>query len=380
MIRSLPFDEGHDIFRTHVRKFLDRECVPHVDQWLADGIVPKEIWYKAGEAGLLCMSQPEEYGGAGGSFLHTTILVEEMADALIEGPGWGLHNDIVAPYIENYGSEDQKQNWLPKMATGELIGAIAMTEPGTGSDLQGIKMTAVKDGNHYVINGQKTFITNGQNANLIIVVAKTDPEMGAKGTSLIVVETDDADGFKRGRNLEKVGCHAQDTSELFFDDVRVPTSNLLGAESGQGFIQLMEQLPQERLLVGVQAVAAAEAALRITAEYVKERKAFGRAIADFQNTRFKLAEVKTKVTAGRMFVDRCIELLLEGNLDVTTGAMVKLWTSEMEFEVMDECLQLFGGYGYMSEYPISRMWAGARVQRIYAGTSEIMKELIGRTI
>lgn len=380
MIRSLPFEEDHEIFRTHVRRFLDRECVPHVDKWISDGIVPKEVWHKAGQAGLLCMSQKEEYGGAGGNFLHTTILVEETADALVEGPGWGLHNDIVAPYIEKYGSEDQKMNWLPKMATGEYIGAIAMTEPGTGSDLQGIKMTAVKDGNHYVINGQKTFITNGQNANLIIVVAKTNPEMGAKGTSLIVVETDDAEGFKRGRNLEKVGGHAQDTSELFFDDVRVPTSNVLGTEEGQGFIQLMEQLPQERLLVGVQAVAAAEAALKITAEYVKDRKAFGRPIADFQNTRFKLAEIKTQITVGRMFVDRCIELLMAGELDVATAAMVKLWTSEMEFKVMDECLQLFGGYGYMAEYPISRMWAGARVQRIYAGTSEIMKELIGRTI
>ena len=234
MLRSLPFDEGHDIFRTHVRKFLDRECVPYVNQWLKDGIVPKETWYKAGKAGLLCMSQPEEYGGAGGNFLHTTILAEETADALVEGPGWGLHNDIVAPYIEHYGSEDQKRNWLPKMATGELIGAIAMTEPGTGSDLQGIRMSAVKDGNHYVINGQKTFITNGQNANLIIVVAKTDPDMGAKGTSLIVIETDEVEGFKRGRNLEKIGLHAQDTSELFFDDVRVPTSNLLGEEAGQG--------------------------------------------------------------------------------------------------------------------------------------------------
>jgi acyl-CoA dehydrogenase len=380
MTRSLPFEEEHDIFRTHVRRFLDRECVPHVDQWISDGIVPKEVWHKAGQAGLLCMSQGEEYGGAGGNFLHTTILVEETADALVEGPGWGLHNDIVAPYIEKYGSEDQKKNWLPKMATGELIGAIAMTEPGTGSDLQGVKTTAVKDGNHYVISGQKTFITNGQNANIIIVVAKTDPAMGAKGTSLIVVETDEVEGFKRGRNLEKVGGHAQDTSELFFDDVRVPTSNVLGTEEGQGFIQLMEQLPQERLLVGVQAVAAAEAALKITAEYVKDRQAFGRPIADFQNTRFKLAEVKTQITVGRMFVDRCIELLMAGELDVETAAMVKLWTSEMEFKVMDECLQLFGGYGYMSEYPISRMWAGARVQRIYAGTSEIMKELIGRTI
>jgi len=380
MIRSLPFEEEHDIFRSHVRKFIDRECVPHVDQWLADGIVPKEAWLKAGQAGLLCMSQPEEYGGAGGNFLHTTILAEEMADALVEGPGWGLHNDIVAPYIAHYGSEDQRQKWLPKMATGENIGAIAMTEPGTGSDLQGIKTTAVKDGNHYVINGQKTFITNGQNSNIIIVVAKTDPEKGAKGTSLIVVETDEVEGFKRGRNLEKLGQHAQDTSELFFDDVRVPTSNLLGEEEGQGFVQLMEQLPQERLLVGVQAVAAAEAALKLTAEYVKERKAFGRSIADFQNTRFTLAEVKTQVTVGRMIVDRSIEMLMANELDAITGAMIKLWTSEMEFKIMDECLQLFGGYGYMSEYPISRMWAGARVQRIYAGTSEIMKELIGRTI
>ncbi|NQV22705.1 MAG: acyl-CoA dehydrogenase family protein [Rhodospirillales bacterium] len=380
MIRSLPFTEEHDIFRTHVRRFLDRECVPHVDTWLKDGIVPKSAWLKAGEAGLLCMGQPEEYGGAGGDFLHTTIFSEEMADALVEGPGWGLHNDIVAPYIETFGSEDQKQKWLPRMATGELISAIAMTEPGTGSDLQGVKTTAVRDGNHYLINGQKTFITNGQNANLIIVVTKTNPEKGAKGTSLIVVETDEVEGFQRGRNLEKVGQHAQDTSELFFDDVRVPTGNLLGEEEGLGFIQLMEMLPQERLLVGVGAVAAAETALRLTSEYVKERKAFGRPIADFQNTRFKLAEVKTQITAGRIFVDRCIELLLEGNLDVTTAAMVKLWTSEMEFKVMDECLQLFGGYGYMNEYPISRMWTAARVQRIYAGTSEIMKELIGRSI
>lgn len=380
MNRSLPFTEEHDIFRTHVRKFLDRECVPHVDTWIKNGIVPKDVWLKAGKAGLLCMGQPEEYGGAGGNFIHTTIFAEEMADALVEGPGWTLHNDIVAPYIEHYASEDQKRDWLSRMATGELIGAIAMTEPGTGSDLQGVRTTAVKDGNHYVINGQKTFITNGQNANLIIVVVKTAQDKGAKGISLIVVETDQVEGFTRGRNLEKIGQHAQDTSELFFDEVRVPTSNLIGDEEGQGFIQLMEMLPQERLLVGVGALAAAESALKLTAEYVKERKAFGRPIAEFQNTRFKLAEVKTQITVGRILVDRCIELLIAGELDVTTAAIVKLWTSEMEFKIMDECLQLFGGYGYMSEYPISRMWTGARVQRIYAGTSEIMKELIGRSI
>ncbi len=372
--------EDLDIFSDAVGKFFEKELSPHVEKWEKNEIVDRDAWYKAGEAGILCASMPEEYGGGGGTFAHEAVIIDQMGKKGIAGFGASLHNAIVAPYIMHYGTEEQKQRWLPRMATGELVGAIAMTEPGTGSDLQSIKTTAKLDGNEYVINGQKTFITNGQTANLIIVVAKTDPAGGAKGTSLVLVETDEVEGFKRGRNLDKIGQKSQDTSELFFDNVRVPTSNILGTEEGQGFVQLMQQLPSERLQIGLQGVAMMEAALDETIAYVKERKAFGKSLLDFQNTQFKLAECKTKATVARVFCDYCTGLLLEGKLDAPTASMAKYWVSDVQCEVVDECLQLFGGYGYMNEYPIARMYRDARVQKIYGGTNEIMKVLISRTL
>ncbi|MBV9395642.1 MAG: acyl-CoA dehydrogenase family protein [Methylobacteriaceae bacterium] len=366
------------IFRQSARRFFERECAPHVARWDREGVVDREVWTKAGEAGLLCPSMPEEYGGSGGNFLHEKIIIEEQARAGASGFGVSLHNGIVAPYIYHYGSEEQRRRWLPRMATGEIVTAIAMTEPGTGSDLQAVRTTAKRQGNQYSISGAKTFITNGQTANLICVVAKTDPKERAKGVSLIMVETDEAEGFRRGRNLEKIGHHAQDTSELFFDDVRVPTSNLLGADEGLGFKQLMSQLPRERMIIAVQAVAAMERAIALTVDYVKSRTAFGKPLIDFQNTRFKLAECKTEATVARVFVENCTQRVLDGTLDVETAAMAKWWTTQKQNEIVDECLQLFGGYGYMKEYPISRLWTDARVQKIYGGTNEIMKELIGR--
>ena len=337
--------EDVDIFADAVGKFCEKELAPHVEAWEKAEIVDRDVWFKAGEAGLLCPSMPEQYGGGGGTFAHEAALIDQFGKKGITGFGASLHNAIVAPYIYHYGTEEQRQRWLPKMATGELVGAIAMTEPGTGSDLQNIKATAKLDGNEYVINGSKTFITNGQTANLIIVVCKTDPTAGAKGTSLILVETDEAEGFRRGRNLDKVGLKSQDTSELFFDNVRVPTSNLLGEEAGKGFIQLMQQLASERLQIGLQGVAMMEAAIEHTVAYVKERKAFGQAVMDFQNTQFKLAEAKTKTTVARVFVDYCTGLLLEGKLDAATASMAKYWVSDTQCEVVDECLQLHGGYG-----------------------------------
>jgi acyl-CoA dehydrogenase len=368
------------IFREATRKFVEREIAPHAQSWREQGSVDRVLWRKAGEAGLLLACIPAEYGGAGGNFRHEAVIIDELSRANFIDFGSPLHSAIVAPYILHYGTEEQRQRWLPRLATGELVGAIAMTEPGAGSDLQGVRTTARLDGNHYVINGQKVFITNGQLANLIIVVAKTDPTKGAKGISLMVVETDEVDGFKRGRNLEKIGFKAQDTSELFFDDVRVPTTNLLGPEENHGFVQLMEQLPQERLIIGVQAVGAMELAVRITTEYVKQRKAFGKTIFDFQNTKFKLAEAATEAKIGRVFIDYCVEELVEGRLDVVTAAMSKWWTTQKQCEVVDECLQLFGGYGYMAEYPIATMWTDARVQKIYGGANEVMKELIARSL
>lgn len=329
---------------------------------------------------MLCAQIPEEYGGGGGTYAHECVIARAQVRAGIGGFGNSVHSGIVAPYILAYGSEEQKQKWLPKLASGELVGAIAMSEPGTGSDLQGVKTTALKDGNQYVLNGQKIFITNGQNADFIIVVTKTDPKEGAKGVSLVCVETDEVEGFSRGRNLEKIGQKAQDTSELFFQDVRVPTANLLGTEEGQGFIQLMQQLPGERLVIADLAVIAMERALEETIKYVKERKAFGKPVINFQNTRFQLAEAKTKMIVARTFVDRCTELHLEGNLSVEMAAMAKWWTTQMQCEVVDECLQLHGGYGYMMEYPIAQMWTDSRAQKIYGGTNEIMKELIGRML
>jgi len=361
-------------------RFLETEIAPRYDGFEKAEMVDRESWRKAGANGLLCASMPEEYGGAGGTFAHESAINEAIGHVGVDGFGIALHNAIVAPYILHYGSEEQKKKWLPKLASGEMIGAIAMTEPGAGSDLQGVKTRAVRDGNHYSISGSKTFITNGQLANLIIVVAKTDPEKGAKGTSLIVVETDEVEGFERGRNLDKIGLKANDTSELFFNDVRVPTSNLLGSEEGQGFIQLMQQLPQERLLIGTQAIAMIERALAVTIDYVKERKAFGQPVLNFQNTQFRLAELKTEATIGRVFYNDCVARHIAGGLDPATASMAKYWLTDLQCKVVDECLQLHGGYGYMNEYPIARMYRDARVQRIYGGTNEIMKLLIARSL
>ena len=379
---AAPAWESEDVamVRDMSTKFLESEVAPHYDEFEKNEIVPREIWQKAGANGLLCASMPEAYGGAGGTYAHEAAISEAIGRVGVYGFGIALYNALVAPYILHYGSEEQKQKWLPKLATGEMIGAIAMTEPAAGSDLQGVKTSARIDGNHYVINGSKTFITNGQNANLIIVVSKTDPARGAKGTSLIVVETDEVTGFERGRNLDKVGLKANDTSELFFNDVRVPTSNLLGHEEGQGFVQLMQQLPQERLLIANQAISAIERALALTIDYVRERKAFGKAIIEFQNTQFKLAQLKAEAVQARVFTDWCVGQHLEGRLDSATASMAKMLTTDLQCKVMDECLQLFGGYGYMNEYPIARMFRDARVQRIYGGTNEIMKLLIARSL
>lgn len=395
-------DEELHIMRDAVRKFFQKEFVPNMPKWEEQGFIDREAWLVAGKAGILCASIPAEYGGGGGDFRHEMVLVEEIGYARLGSFGNGVHSGIVAHYINSYGSEAQKQAWLPKMATGELVGAIAMTEPGTGSDLQAVATTAIKQGDHYVLNGQKTFLTNGQTANLICVVAKTDPSESAKGISLIVVETDLIEskdgkdgkdgkdckdgkngkdgGFKRGRNLEKLGMKAQDTSEIFFDEVKVPVANLLGTSEGRGFVQLMQQLPQERLIIAAGACAAMEHALKITAEYVKERKAFGKRILDFQNTQFKLAERYTEARLARVFVDDCAMKLAAGKLDETTAAMAKWWTTQKQCEIVDECLQFFGGYGYMMEYPIAKMYADSRIQKIYGGSNEIMKLLIAREI
>jgi len=367
------------LLEEQARRFFAAEFVPNLEQWNEDGIMDRAMWQKAGEAGLLCAAMPEQYGGAGGTFAHEAVINREIALAGLDCFGAPLHSGIVAPYILHYGSEEQKQRWLPKLATGELVGAIAMTEPGTGSDLQGVRTSAVKSGNGYVLNGAKTFITNGQHANLIIVVAKTDPKQGAKGVSLMVVETEDASGFRRGRKLKKLGMDWADTSELFFDETKLPAESLLGTEEGQGFVQLMTELPQERLIVATAAVAMMERALALTIAYVKERKAFGKAIIEFQNTQFELAECKTEATIGKVFHDHCVERHLAGALDTTTASMAKYWLTDLQNKIVDRCLQLFGGYGYMDEYPISRMYRDARVQRIYAGTNEIMKLLIARS-
>ncbi|WP_293866008.1 acyl-CoA dehydrogenase family protein [uncultured Alsobacter sp.] len=378
MVERTLFGEEHEIFRQAVRRFMERDLAPHHEAWEEAGEVPRWAWKRAGEQGYLCAAIPAEYGGAGADRRYSIILMEEQARLNLTGLGFALHSDIVAPYIHHYGSEAQKQAWLPGMGSGDLIAAIAMTEPGGGSDLQAIRTSAVRDGDHYVISGQKTFITNGQTADLILVACKTDRSEGARGISLIMVEASRA-GFERGRRLKKMGTKAQDTSELFFNEVRVPVSNLIG-EEGKGFVYMMQELPWERMHVGIQAVSCCEAALEWTIDYTRNRKAFGKPVLDFQNTRFTLADCKTQVQVGRIFLDRCLELVLEGKLDTTTAAMVKLWTSDMQGKVLDELLQLHGGYGFMWEYPITRAFADARVQRIYAGTNEIMKELIGRTL
>lgn len=376
MIPRTLFDSDHELFRDSVRRFLQAEAEPFHGKWEKEGCVDRALWNKAGEQGFLSPTMPEQYGGVEVDFRYNVIINEEIARAGLSGLGWGLHSDIAVPYILNYGSEAQKHQYLPGCISGEVVTAIAMTEPGTGSDLQGVKTTAVLDGDHWVLNGSKTFITNGQHADLVIVVARTDKNAGAKGISLFLVEAS-REGFSRGSNLEKIGMKAQDTSELFFDNVRLPKDNLLG-EQGMGFVYLMQELPQERLSVASNAVASAESILEQTTQYVTERKAFGKPLAALQNTQFKLAECKTKVDSARVFTDRCIELHLEGRLDAATAAQAKLMTTEVQCEVLDECLQLHGGYGYMWEYPVARAWADARVQRIYAGTSEVMKLIIAR--
>jgi acyl-CoA dehydrogenase len=378
--RSSWMTEELDAFRDPFRKFLAKELAPHGEKWRKQKMVDRSAWRALGEMGALLPSVPEAYGGLGATFAYDAAVFEDMADVAPEALGGvTVSSGIVAHYILNYGSEEQKRRWLPGMARGELIGAIAMTEPGAGSDLQGVRTTARRRGNAYVVNGQKTFITNGQTADLIIVVARTG-EPGAKGLSLIVVETARNDGFRRGRNLDKIGLHASDTSELFFEDAIAPPENLLGGEEGQGFAQLMLQLPRERLIIGVCAVAAMERAVSLTVDYTKQRKAFGKPIIDFQNTAFKLAERKTEATIARVFVDWCVGRLIAGDLDAVTASMAKYWCTQKQVETVDECLQLHGGYGYMEEYPISRMFVDARIQKIYGGANEIMKLLIARSL
>jgi acyl-CoA dehydrogenase len=381
--RSPWMDSDLDDFRDLARTFCEKEIKPNVTRYIENKHVDRDLWNKAGEVGLLCLSIPEEYGGGGGTFAHEAILIEEQARATDSSWGVSLHNGIVAHYLLAYGTEAQKQEWLPKMASGEVVGAIAMTEPGTGSDLQNVATKALRhpgaEGDEYVVNGSKTFITNGTQADMVITVVKTDPDQAAAGISLVIVPTD-APGFSRGKVLDKIGMKGQDTSELVYSDVRIPVTNLLGSEEGQGFVQLMEQLPQERLLVAVANVAAMEMCFDETLRYVHERHAFNRPIWAFQNTKFKMAEIATEARVARSFLDECIGLHLDRQLDIPTVAMVKLWCSERAQKVADMCLQLHGGYGYMNEYPIARAWADLRVSQIYAGTSEIMKEIISRSL
>jgi long-chain-acyl-CoA dehydrogenase len=373
------YNEDHEAFRQTVRSFLQKEGVPNVDRWEKDRLVPKEFWRAAGEIGMLCPTVPEEYGGLGLDFGYNAIVDEEMSYLGVPA-GFSLQSDIVADYVAHYGSEEQKAEWLPRMVSGETITAIAMTEPGTGSDLQAIRTTARKDGNHYVINGSKTYITNGQNTDLTLVVAKTDPDAKPawKGMSIILVESD-REGFRKGRKLDKIGQDAADTSELFFDEVRVPITNCLG-EEGKGFVYLMSQLPQERLSIAVSVQASAQKAFDETVAFTKDRKAFAGMVFDFQNTRFVLADLKTKLQVGWAHLDWAIARHLKGELTNEEGAAAKLWHTELQWEVMDKCLQLHGGAGYMNEYPIARSWRAARVTRIFGGTSEIMKEVIGRSL
>ncbi|WP_446666417.1 acyl-CoA dehydrogenase family protein [Flexivirga sp. B27] len=377
--RSPWMDEDLDDLRSMARTFFEKESIPNQERWAQQKQVDREYWDAAGAAGLLCISIPEEYGGGGGTFAHEAVVMEEQAQAGDDAFGNSVHSTIVAHYILNYGTEEQKQRWLPKMATGELVGAIAMTEPGAGSDLQSLKTSAKLDGDHYVVNGSKTFITNGSHADLIIIVVRTGGEGGA-GLSLLVAETKDLAGFERGRVLEKLGMHGQDTRELFFSDMRIPTENLLGGEEGQAFIQLMQQLPQERLIIAVSAAKVAEVAVELTFQYAKDRKAFGKELLKFQNTRFVLAECATEARAVRTLVDHCVIQHLKGELDAASASMAKYFSTDKQVEIIDRCLQVFGGYGYMTEYPIARMYASARVQKIYGGTNEIMKELIARTL
>jgi len=377
--RSLWLDDELESFRGTVRRFVTEVLAPREPAWQAAHEVDAASWREVGQMGLLLCAVPEEYGGSGGTFAHDCVVFEELCYAGVGSFGKHVHN-ICAHYVLAYGTETQRRRWLPRLARGELIGAIAMSEPAAGSDLQGIRTRAVKSGDRHVVNGSKTFISNGQIANLICVVAKTDPALGAKGISLFMVETDGLDGFRRGRTLDKIGLPGQDTSELFFDDCKVPADCLLGAVEGAGFVQLMEQLPYERTIVALAAVAVIERAVALTTEYTRERKAFGRTLFEMQNTRFKLAEAKTIAHIGRVFIDSCIQRYLAGTLDTATASMAKWWLTDMQCAVVDECLQLHGGYGYMREYPIAQMYADARVQRIYGGSNEIMKEIIARSM
>lgn len=382
MIERSLFSAEHIAFRDSFKRFIDKEIAPYHAQWEEQGYVDRAVWNKAGDNGFLCPTLPEAYGGSEADKVYAMIQFEELSSAGFTGIGFNLHNEIVAPYILHYGTEAQKQKYLPKLASGEMVGAIAMSEPAAGSDLQGIKTTALQqaDGS-YLLKGSKTFITNGWHADLVIVVAKTNPQAGGKGTSLFLVERG-MPGFEKGQRLKKMGLKAQDTSELFFDNVVLSEDQLLGGKAyeNKGFICLMEQLPWERLQIAIMAVAATQAAINWTVEYVKQRQVFGQPVAAFQNTRFTLAEAQTKAQVAQVFVDKCMELVLVNQLDTATASMAKYWTTDLQCEVMDECVQLFGGYGYMWEYPITRAFADARVQRIYGGTNEIMKEVITRSM
>lgn len=378
MIPRTVFDDEHELLREQVRRFFEREVAPHYAQWEKDGIVPRSFWRTAGEAGMLCTSVPEEYGGMGADRRYAAILLEEQARGSYTAPGLSVHSELAAPYFIRYGSEAQKQQWLPKMISGEAIAAIALTEPVAGSDLQSMRTTAIRDGDHYVVNGQKTFISNGCNADVVLLAVKTDPTKRASGISILVVDTK-TPGFSRGEPLHKIGCKGQDTAELFFTDMRVPVGNILLGE-GKGFGMLMEELAWERLQIAISAVASVEAMLEETIAYAKERKAFGKSIVDFQANRFYLAEMKTAFQVTRTFVDRCLELVCDGKLDGETAAMAKYWATDLACQVADRCLQIHGGYGYILEYPIARFYADARVTRIYGGTNEIMKEIIGRAL
>ena len=381
MIERTLFNADHESFRDSFRRFLNEEVAPFHADWEEQGYVDRKVWNKAGDNGFLCTSMPEEYGGVGADKLFSVIEMEELGRSGFSGIGYSLHSEIVAPYLLHYGTEAQKRKYLPKLASGEMISAIAMSEPAAGSDLQGVKTRAIRDGDHYVLNGSKTFITNGWHADLVIVVAKTNPAAGGKGTSLMLVERG-MPGFETGKRLKKIGLKAQDTAELFFNDVKVPMENLLGGEAfeNRGFICLMEQLPWERLQIAITAISSAQAAIDWTIAYVKERKVFGQPVGNYQNTRYKLAEMQTEVQVAQVFLDKCTELLMVDKLDTATASMAKYWTTDLQCKVVDECVQLHGGYGYMWEYPIARAYADARVQRIYGGTNEIMKEVISRSM